>query len=157
MNKIIILFSVVLLFSGCSKHKKEKTDSIPVPVITLEPKSNQPKIDLNDIAKNLSFIRLETKTDCLLDEIISKVEIFNNRVFIFSTLKMMNAVYCFDLQGKFLFQVGSKGQGPGEYISLIDFVLDKENKCLWLGDSFNKILKYDLDGNFIAQYTTGDF
>ena len=43
MNRTIIFLSVILLFSGCSKHKKEKTGSEPVPVITLDLPSNQLK------------------------------------------------------------------------------------------------------------------
>jgi len=107
---------------------------------------------LKDIVKNASFTQLETNSNCLISG-VSKVEIWNDRIYVYDS-GFPGHLHCFDLQGKFLFKVGSVGQGPGEYVSLLDFAIDIENKCLWLGDTANKILKYDLDGNFIEQYST---
>ena len=152
MKKVIVLLSVLLLLNGCGEHKKEKENKDTVPVITVDPEVAQ-AIDLSDISKNTSFIRLETNSNCLVGDVVSRVEIINDKIFVFCS-GVSGDLYCFDLNGKFLFRVGSIGHGPGEYISLMDFAIDKENECLWLGDMRNKILKYDFDGNFIESFTT---
>ena len=149
-KELIILFLILLMFSGCSNKQKDKIDAVPV--ISVDPTNIKPIIDLKDIVKNISFTKLETNSDCLISG-VSKVEICNDRVYVYDS-GFPGRLFCFDLHGKFLFKVGSVGQGPGEYVSLLDFTIDIENKCLWLGDTANKILKYDLDGNFIEQYST---
>ena len=146
--KILLLF--LLLFSGCNKQQKSKTDVVPS--ISVDFAYSQPNLELNDIAKSISFIRLETNSDCLLRG-ISKVEIHDGRIYIFDSSYPGN-LYCFDFHGKFMFKVGERGNGPGEYVSLLDFAVDIENKCLWLGDDAKKILKYDLYGIFLEQHIT---
>ena len=153
MKKIIVLLSVALLFYGCvNRNKKESIDSVVLNVV-VTPSNNQQKIELKDITNNLTLIRLETNRECLIKGMPNKVEIFNDRIYIFD-ISYPGKLYCFDLQGKFLFNISSVGNGPGEYVSLLDFTLDKENMCLWLGDDARKILKYDLNGVFIKQYPT---
>ena len=151
MKTFIIFFLILILLSGCSKQQKNKVDVVPVIAVNFP--NNQTKIHLNDIAKNVSFIRLETNGDCLIRG-VSKLEIYDDRMFVFYSGLTGSHLYCFDLQGKFLFKVGGIGQGPGEYRSLNDFAIDIENGCLWLVDDTKKILKYDLNGKFVEQYST---
>jgi hypothetical protein len=57
----------------------------------------------------------------------------------------------FDHSGKFLCNVGSVGQGPGEYaISLYDEIIDDENELIYLSSIVgNKILVYNTSGKYI--------
>ena len=151
MKNAVFLLSILLLLSGCGKKEKKESEAV-VSIIACDPAIAK-KIDLSNISKNNTFIQLETNSKCLMGGIVGKIEIVNEKIFIYDP-KMPGRLYCFDLNGKFLFQVGSVGQGPGEYISLVDFTIDKENEWLWLGDNFNKLFKYDLDGNFIESFTT---
>jgi hypothetical protein len=56
----------------------------------------------------------------------------------------------FDKTGKYLTDVGSFGQGPGEYGTIADAVLDEKNNRIYiLSWSTRNILEYDLTGKFI--------
>jgi hypothetical protein len=62
----------------------------------------------------------------------------------------------FDRSGKFLCNVGSVGQGPGEYrITLYDDIIDDKNELIYLipfgGD---KILVYNTSGQFLKNLNT---
>ena len=112
---------------------------------------------MQTVYKNLSFIQLETNAESLLS-FIDKVEIYKDRIYVFGHGAIgVRKVCCFDLQGKFLFNIDRRGNGPEEYLSLTDFVIDKKTQCLWLVDHAKKMLKFDLDGNFIEQYSTDFF
>ena len=153
MKKILFLILVLSLISGCGKQSKGDRKSDSVRNINIDLSSNPQKIELTDIYKNPSFIRLETNSSCLIKGNPNKVEIYKNRIYVYDSSNQ-GKLFCFDMQGKFLFQISERGNGPKEYVFLSDFVIDKENNCLWLGDDARKILKFDLDGNFIERYTT---
>lgn len=65
----------------------------------------------------------------------------------------------FDHQGHFLYDIGSIGQGPGEYPgSLYSEIIDEKNKCIYLAPFFgsDKLLKYNMDGTFASDITLGE-
>lgn len=65
----------------------------------------------------------------------------------------------FNHQGKFLCDIGTVGQGPGEYSgSLYSEAIDENNKCIYLAPFFgsNKLLKYHIDGSFDADIEVGE-
>lgn len=70
-----------------------------------------------------------------------------------------NAVFkLFDRKGKFLCDVGSIGQGPGEYQSLYSEAIDEHNQCIYLAPFFGstKILKYRMDGTYDSGIEVGE-
>ena len=147
-NKIVFTLLLLLLLLSCS-HKKEGSKNESILKINVDPLQSTDK-DLTDILKNIRYIQLETSSNCLLNS-ISKIEIEKEKIFIFTSGRNGN-LFCFDLNGKYLFSVGSQGNGPGEYVFLTDFYIDRKLNCIWVGDDARKILKYDLSGNFIEQY-----
>jgi hypothetical protein len=58
----------------------------------------------------------------------------------------------FDKNGKFIRKIGRLGAGPGEYLSIYDFCIDKERKEVYILDSGKgKIHKYDFEtGKYIS-------
>ena len=58
----------------------------------------------------------------------------------------------FDRSGKFLCNVGSVGQGPGEYSTLYDDFIDEKNELLYLAPFIgNKIFVYSTSGKFLKE------
>jgi hypothetical protein len=147
MKKIIYTMWVLLLLS-CTKNVEESGEIVNIMV---NPSKSEMK-DYNDISENSTFIQLETTNESLL-KYIHKLTINDNRIYAFCS-DGDGKLCCFDMQGKFLFTIGTRGNGPSEYVHLTDFAIDDKNKCIWLSDDFNKILKYDLNGKFIQQYKT---
>lgn len=65
----------------------------------------------------------------------------------------------FNHEGKFLCDVGSVGEGPGEYPGILnDGIIDEANRCIYLAPfAFHtKLLKYDMDGSFNSEIEIGE-
>ncbi len=59
----------------------------------------------------------------------------------------------FDHSGKFLCDVGAVGQGPGEYTSLYDQLIDEKKGLIYLAPfSGKKIQVYNLSGKFVKDF-----
>lgn len=93
-------------------------------------------------------IRLETNEKSLLGS-IQKVVIEDNKIFIQD--RKNKSLKVFSEQGDFLFDIGSQGQGPGEYSELRDFCLNLKQAEVFILD-YGKILSYDIKtGNFLKK------
>jgi len=144
MKKIIFyIFCIILLVScGGKTGKRYSLEDAPPIVIDIDSVKNESlKIS------HVKFIPLETTDECLIGE-ASKVLIKNDKIYVADDL-MAKALFVFDLNGKFLFKIAKRGNGPGEYISLNDFdVLSNGDIYLW-DISSAKIRIYDKEAKFI--------
>jgi hypothetical protein len=72
---------------------------------------------------------------------------------------LQNAQYPFKLfnhQGKFICDVGSIGQGPGEYTMLYSAAIDERTNTVCLAPfSGDKLLKYTMSGDFVCPVSIG--
>jgi len=82
-------------------------------VVNIDPASISSGINFSDLVEDIEIIPLETNEDILLSEIRQVKEYKNTFIVVdpFSSQKVL----AFDQKGKFKFQVGRKGQGPGEF------------------------------------------
>jgi len=71
---------------------------------------------LSTIANEIRYIPLETTPACFLSG-CRQVEIFHNNIYVKDT----KALYKFDMDGRFIGQIGRIGNGPGEYGSVLWF------------------------------------
>ncbi|AVM58335.1 6-bladed beta-propeller [Bacteroides heparinolyticus] len=108
-------------------------------------------LDMGEYVDSLSFISLEdSKEEALLKD-INKCIIKNGRIYVLDFFGT-ESVKVFDLSGRFLFMVGSKGGGPGEFFRTFDF--DVNDHGIFLLDIRNKkIIEYNLDGSFREEYS----
>ncbi|KAA6313852.1 hypothetical protein EZS27_035441 [termite gut metagenome] len=106
------------------------------------------------IFKNFISIPLETNDKNFLQE-ISRVTINNGRIYVFDD--RLDKICIFDDKGKYINQIHSIGEGPKEYLAIIDFCLDeKNNEVLLLCDRPYKWMRFSLDGDFIDETTFSD-
>jgi len=106
-------------------------------------------ISISDIFESIDVVQLDTNEDCLISS-ISKVIYHDNKYFILD-LKLQS-LFCFDSNGRFLFKIFQKGQGPEEYLYLSDFNVDPYNNQLMLLEPFGSLLLFDLErGTFIKK------
>lgn len=59
-------------------------------------------------------------------------------------------IYKYNASGEFVKQIGSRGQGPAEYVNLSSPIqLDPENQLIYASDlKTQKCIIYDFNGNF---------
>lgn len=109
---LILIFPILgLCFFSCSNLDQNYQTELPY-INLAEIAEGKDTLFLSDYAKEISYIKLETKPDCVIGQpkyIIRKDKIF---VLDLSNEKM----YLFNTKGEFIRQIGSKGKGPQEYI-----------------------------------------
>ena len=172
MKKYILLFLIFML-QACSIQDKEeaikRTDTNPnVKIIDIDNGSYKENISFTDYYNPPKTILLETADNCLIQEVQS-LEIYENNIYILDG--RANRLFVFNMEGCFLHQIGSPGAGPGEYLQISDFTIDRESQIIYVFDEFaSKVHKYNLQtskylssinirktGNqtFYLQYTEG--
>ena len=102
------------------------------------------KIPLNDWAKNIRFVPLETN-DNILIKYISMVYQRGDQFLV----SHGDRVSLFDYEGKYLYDIGSKGQGPTNFISVNNVTL--HNDLIYIHETENRIKAYDWKGNFVKK------
>jgi hypothetical protein len=108
---------------------------------------------LSQIADDVEFIPLETTGACLLDK-NPQIIITEKDVFIFDYIKG----YRFNRQGKFMNVIGSKGQGPADFVKPMSMEVDTINQWVYFLDH-KKIIKYNYAGKHIESFSSafGDY
>lgn len=177
MKKISLIFSLFLLINCNTKEKKEVSkyrDIVKRNVsytndnyISMDSNANSEKLQipvpdlgkilLKDVIKNMDFIPLKIKGNNSKIGQIEKIINYDNYFFILDK-KVTNKIYIFSQEGSFIATVGAKGKGPGEYIKIQDFTLNKEKKRIVLFDSDqNKFLFFDFSGSFIKELISNKY
>lgn len=157
----LILISVVLLsFSSCNtrdvsgavfdKCSVIATRNVTVhgdTVVTCDLSAVKESfvLPLSLLVDSLEVIRLECADNSLVSSFF-RINISENYI----GINTVNAYKLFTRQGKYVTDVGRKGDAPGEYRTLYDAQLSEENNRIYLLPwSTKKVLVYDLRGNYI--------
>lgn len=148
MRKIFLLMNItVFLFASC---KKGENESVSEKRIHITQHNEASELLYSDVFENenVNIIYLETN-DSVLIKRITKLEYFNNHIYVLDT--GTQSVFCFDKTGKFIWKINDLGGAPNEYSQLVDFDIDRHAKKIYLFSRLEKILIYDLNGEFIEQ------
>ena len=119
----------------------------PVVINLTKAISESPKeIMLNELASDIRYVPLETTDDCLM----------NNEFYIMQYTGediITSGIFHFDKNGKFLNKIGSKGQGPEEYLQGLFAFGDWKNKLLYV-QNWTTLTCYGFDGTFVRSVPT---
>lgn len=141
--KNINLFCLILalIISSCAQHDPSNENSVGIIGLN-EAFSNARPLNINDISTDLEFVRLETRDACLT----------GTRLFMYSNDQNLVAVdqariMLFDrTNGKFIKEIGRKGNGPGEYSrTYVVMPIDEENNLVYAGRNKSRY-GYSFDG-----------
>ena len=110
-------------------------------------KSNTVTVPLSSLVENCTLVQLETNKDAYFKPWFTTV----TDKYIGVRQQGGNPYKLFDRSGKFLCDVGSIGQGPGEYsIALYDDLIDDKSGLIYLASmTGDKILVYNVSGKFV--------
>ena len=119
----------------------------PVVINLAKAISESPKeIMLNELASDIRYVPLETTDDCLM----------NNEFYIMQYTGediITSGIFHFDKNGKLLNKIGSKGQGPEEYLQGLFAFGDWKNKLLYV-QNWTTLTCYGFDGTFVRSIPT---
>jgi len=161
MRKIIkvVLGKAVLAIStftiGCSGQPESENVIEKDGVITI-------KVDLESMrdGKLTDFFEPEIEYLLLRDEDIPEAQIgeiakligYKDKLFVFDWW-IGKCVQIFDHQGNFVNRIRSYGDGPEKYMELAD--IDIVQDTIYLLAHPQKIMKFDLEGNFLSEFKIG--
>ncbi len=153
LHSFILFISVFLLHSGCKPSSQQEIKSsakeVTLPyIIDIEKNiDNVKELPVSLIAKNLEYIPLETKKNCLLRK-VSKLVFTDSFIFVSDFNKLLQ----FNRKGKFIRQIGKNGKGPGEYVYVMSFDIDYYSNQVYIMDYSPRIEVFDFSGNYIRQF-----
>lgn len=102
------------------------------------------------------FIPLETTENNLIGD-IHRIEVFDSLIFLLDNKQRKLLV--FNINGKFVQQIGNNGNGPGGYVYPMNFFINKNKKIITIADvGQNMLLNYSLDNyQYISAQKTFNF
>lgn len=140
MRNIFLL--IFFVFLGC-KTENLKNNNI---IVDLNKYSN---VSFYDIFLKQEMIPLETNSESLVRE-ISKIEVFKDNLYIWDYT--LSTIFVFNNQGNYLYKLSKKGHGPGEYLDISDFFIQKEREEIWILSAIEYCIhKYSLGMDYIGK------
>ena len=154
-SKVIILLAVLILSAySCSPKGDGSVTTVDVGdskmvVFSLNQlKSNTTSIPLSSLVENCELVQLETKEEAFFNPWFTTIT--DKYIGVCSEGKPFKL---FSRSGKFLCHIGSVGQGPGEYFSIYDAIIDEQNELVYLSFvSSDKIFVYSTSGRFVKDF-----
>lgn len=145
MRYLIGLLLLLSMLCSCQSSKRDK--SVYHPVECAEFRLPLDTISLAECIANVSYIPLETPAEAFIYE-ADKVLVDDAYIYIADLRGDKIVVY--DNEGKYLYCLDKKGNGPGEYLEMRNFTTDGER--LYLIDNYHhKVFIYACkDGAFIG-------
>ena len=138
MEKLACVMLLITCLFGC-KHKDMNTTRI-----YFDFTKHMEDIHSIDLIKNYKLIPLETSDSVIIGK-IDKAILYKDKIYI-ATFYSAQAVYIFNLQGKFLHKISKIGRGPEEYLQLSDIFIDQDKQTLNLLSRIDaKLLTYDIN------------
>ncbi len=138
------LLIVACFWTSCKTNYKENNTSIPFNALQ-EYRLEDSKFD---ILTPVKYIVLHSGTENMEIAYTDKIETFDNKIYIAD--KTSSKLVVFDTTGKAIGCVGHKGHGPGEYINITDFSIDKEGNIYILDYNTSSLLRYNKENDFIG-------
>lgn len=145
---VLSLTLILLILTSCNKKsnisdKNQQALSINTENCVLQ--TEKPALS------KLRYIKLETKQECLLED-VTKVVCYNNKLYILSALGNGN-VYIFDDKGNFQYKL-NKGEGPEDIMYPTDIAINEEKNSLVVLDLYRNIKEFNAqNGDFLKNTT----
>jgi hypothetical protein len=144
MKRINLILAAILLLVlvGCGDNKQSDNDLIIVDVSKSYPKKELILQDFMDV----EYIALETTDEFLTQGLVQGV---GTEYLLVKNRNNDGNIFIFDRKtGKGIRKINRQGQGPEEYTSINEIVLDESNGEIFVKSQGNKTLVYDLYGKF---------
>ena len=135
--------------SGGADTNVSQADTIPVIDVAKAIENSGKSLLMSDFIEDIDYIRPEYPASMV--DIIFDVNVDDN----YLLLQVTDRLYCYSRQGKFLREIGRKGQGPEEHLGVRSSTL--YNGIVAINSNYRReILRYDIQGNYLGQSPVSD-
>ena len=139
---ISVYLGLVLLIIGCSKPpKRNPFDKGTQETIHV---SHIDCVHSDSVIKSIHFLPLESNDTCLITR-VEDIKLNDSLIFIDDN---RYRILVFDMSGKFLYQIGNRGQGPEEYLEIRDFLIHQDTIEIL---DYQKIEYYSINGKHLLR------
>lgn len=151
MNTRIVLLGFVLIGMVACKPSASSPDA-EGKTITVADSRILEKVDLYELVDSVSYVPLETSDRILLGDVLCA-----KRAGDYYFVQDTKGLFAFDAHGRFVSEIGHRGQGPEEYYNLDCFYLDsgRQLACI-VSNVQKKIFRYTFDGKFHSTLSLED-
>ena len=140
MRLTFLIFFSIFLICSCSRRETSKDFGV-----IQFPNNPIESMNLSALCSSIEYIRLETSSKCLINN-IDEIKFFGDSIFIINeTGWNMKDILIFNTAGKFLGNFGEIGQGPEELDLPRDIIRYGENYLIW---DRTKVVEFDKEGRF---------
>jgi len=147
----VILFLIGLLSCNSSVGKKNYGDTI-LRIELCSQNNNINYLHASELVSDIEYVALETSAQCLING-YPDVDVSDNYILTYGDSNCL----LFSRQGKFIRQIGSKGQGPGEYTGSITMVrIDEKSGMVYIA-SLYELLVFRMNGEFVKKLNLREF
>jgi hypothetical protein len=139
IKRIMLLMLLIIPVKGYTQNKQP---------LMIDPRLfESEKINLSDMADDIVYIPLDNAVPFGR---ITRIKVNENNIYISD---IDAGILKFDRAGKFLGKIGTKGRGPGEYLSASSFTVDDLTGNVYILETATpKIKVYSPSGRFIRDY-----
>lgn len=153
MNKIVLILSVIFLFSCKGRQELKEDVNTKIFQAYLDGETTSP-VKLSDFIDSVSFLPIVSDSNVLIHE-INDVRYYKGHFYVLDT--KMGAVLEVDERGNIIHILSKRGRAPGEYTGIYAFDINPSNGDIHIYDGGTKqILVYDLSGAFLRKVPVQD-
>ena len=142
--RYLIISSILPVLAGCSGHSADTGQEENI--VTLQADFNSESPSYTDYFDRVETIPLESNDSSLIAT-ASKILAVDDRIVVLDFKS--NTVKEFKSDGSYSGQIGNKGQGPEEYLSVYDISYNNDKGYLSLLSPNGEIINYTLDNKFV--------
>mgnify|MGYP000205664866 FL=1 len=146
--KVVFLLLIIALNISCSKKGVQSECGYEIDLLS----GVMDSLGYSLFTDSIKYINLETTDSCLIGE-ITDMAISADRMFVFD--KRRQTVWVFNQEGEFLSKIFKQGNGPGEYIRIVQFEYDEKNDQIVLLTWGSQLLYYTPEGEFLKTVKLG--
>ena len=124
MFRTIVVFFTIFSLACCRQSQTA------LPIIELDNPKGSIDLKLSDILDDITFVPLETLDEILLSIQGSSSTITNNYILVRTNERLLQ----FDRKGRFIRTLAYKGNGPGEFNTIMDILVDERTDVVYYSD-----------------------
>jgi hypothetical protein len=145
MKKVLIALVLLAHLISCKNY----IDIEPVHLISVDINKSE-SLDISETADIVNIVNLELTDNSLIRE-ISKIFLTDQFILIVDLIK--SEIFVFNKSnGKFIRNIGQKGQGPGEHIMFNDVFFEKSSQLIYAHERIKRnMMIYNLSGDVINE------
>ena len=150
-KKMIFIILIISTFMHCNNQKNQNKINTSEEIVIQVNTSKSETFDIIEFHKDFNcsihYIPLETTNESLIGK-IKKVYLLRDIIIVFD--KKTDRILLFHQDGRFIRQIGQRGQGPDEYYTLNDIFFEESTELIYAHERLkNIIFVFNIEGTIV--------